>query len=53
MGCANMSKCLRCGEEKKVKVSVTSTKDKADWHYECRSCGLHWDVNELRVSGSA
>lgn len=45
-----MSKCLRCDEEKRVKVSVTTSKEKARWHYECKSCGLVWDVDELRIS---
>lgn len=43
-----MSTCLRCGEEKKVKVSVTTTKDVAKWHYECKACNMVWDIEEPR-----
>lgn len=44
-----MSTCLRCGEEKKVKVSVTATDKVAKWLYECKACGLSWNVEESRA----
>ncbi len=35
-----MSTCLRCGEQKFVKVTLITRNDKHEWHYECKKCGL-------------
>jgi DNA-directed RNA polymerase subunit M/transcription elongation factor TFIIS len=39
--------CMRCGEYKRVTVSVQQREDKPPlWRYHCKACGLAWTAEE-------
>lgn len=40
--------CLKCGEYKRVSVTVAQPRDDKPpvWRYHCKSCGLTWTAEE-------